>query len=466
MSGYRIIHRHSEGPVLTSTVIQREIIDENKNENENASENECPVFAVQFSPCNQTHHTQRGSSGSSSASAAGAGSKPPTRLLTSSADGFIRCYSITDKSAKADVLDASALSMKLEQVLLLSSDDDSCPCPYPKSKEASMLSLGSATLSVVRNYLGEDTKAGGEIAAALRLDGHVSLWKRDEQPVYPNHDNAVKDVDINIDEGKSKPIVIKPDVEFQVKTCTGTTMTLLPPQLTGFSRHGIVMMVGMLDGAISFRSTGIGIPNSMKGNDESKFTEPGEILDNVGAGNSIPLSLAVHPLHHLTFAVGRKDGSIDVYSSGTGNDCFNDDVYGQFRRRHRFSQHAGSPVRAIAYTPDGSLLISGCDEGHIYIHDMSSFHQNETIRMVAAIHNAHKGYILSVAVLPDAKRFVTSSADRTVKVWNVGTPNAGPVHTFDTGNSSMVWDVSCSTDGHRCVSSSDDGCVQIYSCEE
>ena len=357
---------------------------------------------------------------------------------------------MVDKSSKADVLDAAALSMMLDQVMLQSADS-----VYPISEQDSKLNLGSVALSVVRNYVGEDICAGGEIVAAMRLDGHVSIWKRDEQPLYPE----------NGDRQEHKEVIIsKPDMEFHVDNATGTTMMLLPPQLTGYSRHGIVIMVGMLDGSVSFVSIGNGIPDSRKSNDDSKFTDRGTILDNVGSGNSIPLSLAIHPLHHLTFCVGRKDGSIDIYSSGHVDHP--DDAYGQFRRCHRLTQHVGTPVRTLAFTPDGGLLISGCDDGHIYIHDTSSFRHNDTIRLVAAIHNAHRGYILSVDVLPDSKRFVTSSADKTVKVWNVGTPNSGPVHTFDTGHESMVWDVSCSFDGRRCVSCSDDGGLQIYSCEE
>ena len=84
--------------------------------------------------------------------------------------------------------------------------------------------------------------------------------------------------------------------------------------------------------------------------------------------------------------------------------------------------------------------------------------------MVAAIHNAHKGYIISVNVFPDSKRFI--SVDKAVKVWNVGTPNNGPVYTFDTGHNNVIWDVSCSTDMLNCVSCSDDGFVRVYSCEE
>jgi len=458
MSGYRTLHRHTEGQNNTNEASQQSDI--------STTSSSCPVFAVNFSPCQQTHVSK-----TTNAANANAQLKAPTRILTSSADGLIRAYSITDKSIKADVLDAAALSMKLEQVMLTSSDaqyDDS------GENQESILGLGCAALSVIRNYVGEDTSAGEEIAAAMQLDGHVAIWKRAEQPAYPDSEASKNDAASTSASAISSPTVLKPEAELDIRGSTGTTMLLIPPQTTGYSRHGVVIMVGNLDGSVSFICAGFGIPDSSKCNDTSKCSERGVVLDNIGSGNSIPLSLAVHPLNHLTFAVGRKDGTIDIYSAaGKGNGNGNgyghgDDLYGQIRRCHHLTQHAGKPVRALIFTPDGSLLISGCDDGHIYIHDTSSFRQNDTIRMVAAIHNAHKGYILSVAVLPDSKRFVTSSADKTVKVWNVGTPNSGPVHTFDTGHEGMIWDISSSHDGHgrRCVSCSDDGFVQVYSCEE
>jgi len=440
MSGYRTLHRH-------------EIRSHPQSKEEEKEGNLEPTWSVCFSPCNQTHLQSRMVTTSSDSTA-------PLRLLTSSADGIIRAYAIIDKSSisNKDVLDASALSMKLDQVLLSKAN-----MTYPPSSEVSNLglSLGCAALTVIRNYVGDDDRAGGELSAAVRLDGHISVWLRDEQPLYASNDST-DDSNLNSDVD-----VVRPNFEFCIKNSTGTSILLIPPQLTGYSAHGVIMMVGCLDGSVAFVCTGVGIPDIRKGNDTSKASESGMVLDNVGSGNSIPMSLALHPTAFLTFAVGRKNGTIDIYNSSPDgiSSTSRDNVYGRFRRCHHLNHHAPSPIRALRYTPDGSLLISGCDEGHIYIHDMSSFQENRTVRMVAAILNAHKGYILSIDVLPDSSRFITSSADRTVKVWDVGAPNSGPVHTFETGHDKMIWDVTCSLDGRRCVSCSDDGRLQVYSCE-
>jgi WD40 repeat protein len=433
MSGYRTIHRH---------VISSQTADNDPAEDLESTRT--PIWSTSLSPCNQTHVQTRNSINSQTFA--------PLRLLTSSADGFVRAFSITDKLSglNKEALDASALSMKMEQILL----PKSC-MTYPLSKEEidNELYLGISTISSTRNYLGEDTKAGGEVSAAIRLDGQVSVWKRDEQPIYPES-NAEKEQEVEI---------VKPIHEFKVQNATGTTLLLIPPQLSGYSKYGVVMMVGCLDGSVVFMCTGVGIPDIKKGNDASKAGEPGMFLDKVGSG-SCPVSLAIQSKAYLTFAVGRKNGTIDIYSSYDRNgSSYGDNIFGRFHRCHRLNHHAGSPVRAISYTPDGSLLISGCDDGHIYIHDASSFEKNESILLVASILNAHKSYILSISVLPDSRRFMTSSADKTVKVWDVSNPNSGAVHIFE-GND-MIWDLSCSNDGRKCISCSNDGQIQIYSCE-
>lgn len=463
MSNYRTLHRHRQEDLLLQDDDNavRSSTENIRGDLKGQEKEPCPIFALEFSPCRQRKDRQAfAAAGGTTGSVISPADSRSYRILTSSADGFVRSLKISEKSnaQKEDnerVLDASALSLHPEEVMLITSSSQ-----YPKSQEDSLLSLGSACLSVVRNYVGEDEDAGDEICAALRLDGHVAIWRREQQPLS----SSSSPLDSHGLETDSKyPLIVKPLVEFHVKGTTGTTMKLQSPQLTGFSRYGIVMMVGMLDGSVLFVCTGIAIPDTRKCNEVSQCSAKGTELDRVGPGNSIPMSFATHPFQNLIFAVGRKDGTVDIYSSGSYH---NDDIYGNFNRVHRLLHHAGSAVRALSFTPDGSLLISGCDGGHIYIHDTSSLHQNGSIRLVAAILQAHRGYILSLSVLPDSKRFLTSSADRTVKIWDAGKPNNGPLHTFDGGHEDMIWNVSCASDGQRCASCSDDGYIQIYSCQE
>jgi WD40 repeat protein len=365
----------------------------------------------------------------------------------SSADGLIRAFQMKEKLdwKPSEALDSSPLQLSLTHVLLPDSD-----CVYPPKDN--LVSLGSKCIDAIRNYTGEDLNAGSEVIASLRLDGKVSIWTREEQPVH------VKDDDVH------GSILVRPTYEFHIPDAVGTTMALLPPTQTGFSKDGVCMLVGCLDGSVTMFSTGVPMPSTLKG--ETPPLECGRIMDKVGEGNTIPTAMALHPFLPYSFAVGRKDGSIDLFTTVTLDDMnsFKQHSYGSFRRIHRLIHSAGVLIRALSYTRDGGLLLVGNDDGNIFLYDTSSPKQ-KTVRLVGSILEAHKGFILSITSLPDSKRFVTSSVDATVKVWNVASPYSGAIHTFDAGHVDMIWAVASSPDGRRCVSCGDDGLIQVYSCE-
>ena len=85
----------------------------------------------------------------------------------------------------------------------------------------------------------------------------------------------------------------------------------------------------------------------------SKST-PGEIVATIGGGHACVMSLAFHPTSPNSFVVGRKDGTIDIYSSAT--------VDLSFRRMHRFL-HGRIPCvhwhfhnRMVRYYSQGMIM--------------------------------------------------------------------------------------------------------------
>ena len=432
---YRTIHREKVHVTTSSSQGSESIL-------KHPQTGDVPLLTACFSPCYQSRIK-------SPSIAEATANIAPLRFLVSSADGLIRAYKFVEKSGwkPSESLESSSpLQLSLSHILL--PDMDSV---YPPDE--GLVSLGSKCVDVIRNYTGEDVNAGGEIIASLRLDGKVSIWTRDEQPLY----------DLNDTDTTAGGIITRPHFEFHIKDAVGTTMALLPPQQTGYSKDGVCMLVGCFDGSVTMYSTGVTIPSTFKG--EKPTVECGRMVDTVGEGNSLPTALCVHPSLPYTFAVGRKDGIIDLFSAVILDDTssFNHS-YGSFRRIHRLTHAVSVPIRALSYTRDGCLLIAGNDDGNIFIYDTSSPKQR-IVRLVSSIFGAHKGFILSITSLPDSKRLFSSSVDQTVKVWDVASPYSGALHTFDAGHTDMIWGVVCSPDGRRCVSCGDDGLIQVYACE-
>ncbi len=71
-------------------------------------------------------------------------------------------------------------------------------------------------------------------------------------------------------------------------------------------------------------------------------------------------------------------------------------------------------IRAVAFSPDGTRLVSGSRNWAIKLWDVCSGEEVATLR-------GHEGVIRSVAFSPDGTRVVSGSDDGTIKLWD-GSP--------------------------------------------
>ena len=55
-----------------------------------------------------------------------------------------------------------------------------------------------------------------------------------------------------------------------------------------------------------------------------------------------------------------------------------------------------------------------------------------SLELKAEKQNAHSGFVLSVAFSPDGKTIVSGSVDKTLKVWDAGTPACPIPHLAQT----------------------------------
>ena len=509
MSGFRTLHRIT-------------------NENDVGGGPASPIWRVKFSPC-------RSSPPSSS---------PSLRLLSAGATNKIKCYTLTDRSEKDvnsnDVLDASAMNATCTECLISRSDDhylDAC------SDSSNKAVLGYAALDVARNYCGEDETAGNEVVVASKLGGHVCVWVRldpflKEKGVVVAEDN---DISGSLTPPSSTSAGIQhrlPHAEFTVSSATGTTLAIRPPILGNYyskKETDILLALGCADGSVIICNSGIlasrpgdnGITRSAasssssavvgdtsiddtvvihitsfnnSNNNNNNATLPGEIIAKVGGGHACVMSLTWHPTIPNTFAVGRKDGIVDIYSAHPNTASSSEDYYYgsvglQFRRVHRLV-HSSFPIRALSYSmPDGELLFAGDDDGKLYSYDASmalmlsstssppsqnsgsSFNVAAPVKLVACALSAHKGWIMNLTAFHDGNRVATCGSDRSVRVWDcgMGLASGTPVHSFEGVNEGWVWGVDCSSccgavgagfGRVKLISCGNDGSMQVFSCSD
>jgi WD40 repeat protein/DNA-binding SARP family transcriptional activator len=94
-------------------------------------------------------------------------------------------------------------------------------------------------------------------------------------------------------------------------------------------------------------------------------------------------------------------------------------------------------VLAVAYSPDGTLLVTAGSDTTTKIWDVATGKELIALR-------GHSQSVEDVAFSPDGKILATASADQTVKLWEVGSWRES--RTLDV-NDDLIWFISFSADG-------------------
>ena len=109
-------------------------------------------------------------------------------------------------------------------------------------------------------------------------------------------------------------------------------------------------------------------------------------------------------------------------------------------------------VCSVAYSPDGTKIISGSFDNTIKIWDANTGECLQTLE-------GHSHYVWSVAYSPDGTKIVSGSYDNTIKIWDA---NTGACLQTLTGHSGGVESVAYSPDGTKIISGSWDRTVKIW----
>ncbi|KAF5341498.1 hypothetical protein D9757_014952 [Collybiopsis confluens] len=111
-------------------------------------------------------------------------------------------------------------------------------------------------------------------------------------------------------------------------------------------------------------------------------------------------------------------------------------------------------VYSVAFSPDGTRIVSGSDDETVRIWDATTGMQ------VGESLQGHDYSVTSVAFSPDGTRIVSGSLDTTVRIWDATT--GIQVGESLQGHDDSVTSVAFSPDGTRIVSGSDDKTVRIW----
>jgi len=125
----------------------------------------------------------------------------------------------------------------------------------------------------------------------------------------------------------------------------------------------------------------------------------------------------------------------------------------QPERTYLFAAHTGA-VRAVAYSPDARIALTGSADSTAILWDVQSGTVLHTLE-------GHGGEVWSVAYAPDAKTALTGSNNGDAFIWDTG--DGALLHTLQVrGHTAQVLSVAYSPDSRTVLTGSADGTTYLW----
>jgi len=144
------------------------------------------------------------------------------------------------------------------------------------------------------------------------------------------------------------------------------------------------------------------------------------------------------PINSVSFKQTRP------YRIASGSEDFSVNIYEgpPFKYKKKNTGHTRF-VNCVRYSPNGEILASGGSDKLLVLYDAKTGDQTASI-------NAHDGGIYSLSWSPDSSKLLTASADKTCKIWDIGTQQV--VTTFKFENHVDYQQLGCLWQGNYLLS--------------
>lgn len=165
------------------------------------------------------------------------------------------------------------------------------------------------------------------------------------------------------------------------------------------------------------------------------FQVPGMTL------NPEVLAVAYSPDGMLIVSGGR-DRTVHVWDADSGAPI-----------RQPITGHEGS-INSIVFTSDSKRIVTASNDTTIRVWDVAKGEQ------IGPLFFGHKGDVKSVDISPDDQRIVSAGVDNTLRMWHTDTSQ--PIGQPMVGHQDWVRSVAFSADGKTVVSGSDDSTMKVW----
>jgi len=160
-------------------------------------------------------------------------------------------------------------------------------------------------------------------------------------------------------------------------------------------------------------------------------------------------TVAIHP-NQAELISGDQNGNMRVWDL-TANACSRELV-----------PDGETAVRSITISPDGSKVVAANNTGKCFVWKLAAEKDTSKFDPLQKL-EAHKTYILKCLFSPDTKTLATTSADHTVKLWNM---RDGTLNKTLTGHQRWVWDCVFSADSAYLVTASSDNVARLWDLQQ